>query len=157
MRDEKQPLPDFVVDAPDTIEWPVTVTHPIDGGDLASFAFTGIFKRMSETELDALLGEPVQEALPPVAVDAGVAPEALAEPLAALAPAKPMAEILRENVDAFARVLVGWRGPRAADGSAAAFTAERLRAVTTGPNGPFFSAGVWHALAEIRHGARLGN
>ncbi len=154
MNEDKKPLPDFVVEAPATIEWPVTVTHPVDGGAMAAFRFTGVFKRLSEEQIDALLGKPEQTPPAPASTGDGAALEYLAAPLA---PVKLMADTLRENVVVFKQILVGWRGPKHADGTDAAFTAERLEAATTGPNGPFFSAGIWQAVAEIRHGARLGN
>jgi hypothetical protein len=139
---QEKPLPDFIIDAPATIEWPVRVEHPVDGGELAAFEFVGVFKRLAEADFDRLLPE-LEAADPEAAPVQGQA--------------RSLTETLEENAGVFAQVLQGWRGPRNADGTPADFTPERLRAVTTGPNGAFFSAGIWRALAEIRHGARLGN
>ena len=131
--------PAFVIDAPATIEWPVTVTHPVDGGELASFRFTGVFRRLSEEALDELLGT-------------GTPAADGAEPRGAR-----LAQVLQENATLFAGVLAGWQGVLAADGSAAPYSVERLAAAVTGANGVYLSAGLWRAVAEIRNGARLGN
>ena len=138
MNDDNQ-LPAFIIDAPATIDWPVTVTHPVDGGELARFRFTGIFKRLSEETLDELLGtgEPqTGEGEPDV---------------------KRLAQVLRENAELLPKVLIGWQGVRTAEGAEAPYTVERLRAAVTGPHGQYLSAGLWRAVAEIRNGARRGN
>lgn len=139
MSDDINQLPAFVIDAPATIDWPVTVTHPVDGGELARFRFTGTFKRLSEEALDELLGT--------------------GEPQSGEGEAdvKRLAQVLRDNAELFPQVLVGWQGVRTADGDEAPFTAERLRAAVTGAHGQYLSAGLWRAVAEIRNGARRGN
>lgn len=131
-------VPCFIIDPAPTIKWPVTVRLPADGGEVAEFRFTGEFKRLSEEELDKLLGSG----------DPAKAEEK--DP-------KRLAQILEENAALFPKLLVGWEGVKKSDGADVPFTFTTLDQQITGPNGPFLSAGLWRAIAEIRNGARLGN
>jgi hypothetical protein len=153
---EKKPTPLFVIDAPDVIEWPVTVHLPVDGGETAEFCFTGIFKRLSDAELDTLLGVEGPAKLKPMPHDGG-GELVVGEIVEALPPAKRMAEVLRENADLFPQILVGWKQVKTTSGEDVPFSDHCLQAQVTGPNGRFVSAGLWRAIAEIRNGARLGN
>lgn len=148
MQAEKQPIPMFVVDPAPTIKWPVTVHLPVDGGDTASFEFTGVFKRLSDAELDEILG--VKEA-PKIEPGDG------SELVTGVVSSPRMQEVLRENAGLFPQLLVGWEGVKTSAGADVPFSIETLQAQVTGPNGKFLSAGLWRAVAEIRHGARLGN
>ena len=44
-----------------------------------------------------------------------------------------------------------------ADGTPVTFTSTKLTDLVTGPHGKAVSAGLWQAVAEVRHGVRLGN
>ena len=153
---DKKPAPAFVIDPAPTIEWPVTVSIPVDGGGKAEFQFTGIFKRLSDAELDEVLGvdEDKNKALPEIKPDDGSGELVAGEPFVS---APRMQDVLRENAELFPKLLVGWKGVAAANGEEAAFSVDSLRAQTVGANGKFLSAGLWRAIAEIRNGARLGN
>ncbi len=137
---EKKPAQAFVIDPAPTIKWPVAVSLPADGGEVVEYQFTGVFKRLSEVELDAVLGAKV----------GAIHESPEAEP-------KRMQEILRENAELFPQLLVGWEGIKSAAGADVEFRIERLQAQILGVNGAFLSAGLWRAVAEIRNGARLGN
>lgn len=145
---KKNPEPLFVIDPAPVIKWPVIVNLPADGGESAAFRFTGIFKRLSEAELDTLLGVEGAAKIKPAESDELIAGELVS---------KRMQDVLRENANLFPQILLGWEDVKLADGTDAAFSGELLRAQVTGPNGRFLSAGLWRAVAEIRHGARLGN
>jgi len=145
MTDENKPVPAFTIDPAPTIEWPVTVDIPVDGGASAAFQFTGVFKRLPEAELDKLLG-----------VDVGAIHESPEAPEAE-AKEKRIQDVLRENAELFPQLLVGWEGVKTASGADAEFSAESLKVQITGANGRFLSIGLWRAVSEIRHGARLGN
>jgi len=137
---DKKPVPAFTIDPAPTIEWPVTVDLPVDGGESGAFQFTGIFKRLPEAELDKLLG-----------VDVGAIHESPE------AKEKRIQDVLRENAELFPSLLAGWKGVKTASGEEAAFSVESLQAQVVGLNGRFLSIGLWRAVSEIRRGARLGN
>jgi len=141
----KKNHPLFVVDATDTVKWPVIVNIPVDGGEFAPFQFTGIFKRKSESEYESILQSTLAEI--------GPADEAAAELLAG----KRRSEILADNADLFLQLLVGWEDVRNAAGGPVEFSAQVLLDQITGVNGGYLSIGLWAAIHEIRNGARLGN
>lgn len=137
-------LPLFVIDRAPTIKWPVIVRIPVDGGEFASYQFSGVFKHFSEDEYDAIMRTNQ------IAVkdkDDGIKP----------IPGQTRADVLRENAELIPKVLVGWDGIRDASGAAVEFTIDELRKQIVGVNGSYLSSGLWIALAEIRNGARLGN
>lgn len=144
---DKKTAPAFCIDPAPTIEWPVTVSIPVDGGETAEYQFTGIFKRLSDAELDEVLGI---DAAPAIEPDDG-------ETATAGLSTKRMQEVLRENAELFPKLLVGWSGVKNSAGADAGFDVASLKAQVTGPNGKFLSSGLWRAIAEIRNGARLGN
>lgn len=129
----------FVVDPSPVIEWPVTVSLPVDGGEIADFRFTGIFKRMSDVALDEILG--VGKTVATDEAETG----------------RRMRDVLRENAEIFPELLVGWKEVKTASGDEVPFCVEVLKAQIIGLNGRFLSAGIWRAVAEIRSGARLKN
>lgn len=144
---DKKTAPAFCIDPAPIIEWPVTVSIPVDGGETAEYQFTGIFKRLSDAELDEVLG--IGKA-PEIEPDDG-------ETATAGLVTKRMQEVLRENAELFPKLLVGWSGVKNSAGADAPFEITSLKAQVTGPNGKFLSTGLWRAIAEIRSGARLGN
>ena len=166
---DKKTAPAFVIDPALTIKWPVTVKLPVDGGERVEFEFTGIFKRLSDAELDKVLGieEPKKlKALPEIKPDsekllAGYpdgAGELIHGELAETPPpAKTMQEVLRDNAEKLPQLLIGWERVKQANGEDAAFSIKTLQAQILGVNGKFISAGLWNAVYEIRNGARLGN
>lgn len=154
---DKKTAPAFCIDPAPTIEWPVTVSIPVDGGETAEYQFTGIFKRLSDAELDEVLGidkAEKTEALPEIKPGDGGGELVAGEPFV---PAPRMQEVLRENAELFPKLLVGWSGVKNSAGADAPFEITSLKAQVTGPNGKFLSTGLWRAIAEIRSGARLGN
>lgn len=138
----------FVIDPSPTIEWPVTVSIPVDGGEIADFQFTGIFRRLSDAELDKMLGAEEAPAIEP-AKDGELAHGVLAD--------KRMQEVLRENAEILPKLLTGWKAVKTSSGEEAPFSVEGLQAQIVGLNGRFLSVGLWRAIAEIRSGARLKN
>lgn len=145
---KEQALPVFVIDSSGTIKWPVVVGLPVDGGKIAEFQFTGIFKRMSDEELDKVLGVAESPAIKPGDAD---------ELAHGMLVRKAMQEVLRENAELFPQLLVGWDGIKNAAGEDVTFSVATLKAQAIGVNGVFLSRGLWRAISEIRHGARLGN
>ena len=129
-------LPAFEIDAPDEIEWPVTVSIPASGGTFADFRFTGVFRLLPESEYAALLG-------------GGRGDEA--EGVRA-----SLAEVLEGNVEKLAGVITDWKGIRRG-GVELPFSVDQLRAQLTGKYGRALATGINTALSEIRLGARLGN
>lgn len=157
---DKKTTPAFCIDPAPTIEWPVTVSIPVDGGETAEYQFTGIFKRLSDAELDEVLGVGEAEktkALPEIKPGDGGGELVAGEPFVPAPPTPRMQEVLRENAELFPKLLVGWSGVKNSAGADAAFDIASLKAQVTGPNGKFLSSGLWRAIAEIRNGARLGN
>jgi len=128
----------FVVDAAVTIKWPVTVSLPVDGGEIADYCFTGIFKRLSDEEMDKLLDKP-KTISDTQAEDTRIQ------------------DVLRENADIFPKLMIGWEGVKTAAGEDSPFSIEILKSLITGPNGKFTSVGIWSAIREIRNGAIRGN
>lgn len=145
---EEKKIPAFVIDHADTIKWPVSVSLPVDGGKVEVFLFTGEFKRMSESELDNLLGVGDQGA-------ANVNVDRIGEPNPE---PKSVAQALKENAGLIPQIMVGWEGVKTAKGKDVPFSVETLQSQITGPNGAFLSAALWTAIRQIRMGeARLGN
>lgn len=158
MTQDKKPALLFVIDTPPTIKWPVVVTLPVDGGQTAEYQFTGVFTRMPDDELDALmnLDKPQPKPLPEIGPDTGEL--IVGEALVPAVPDKTMREILLANAEKFPKLLVGWEGVKRASGADAEFSVAALREQILGVNGKFLSAGLWRAVHEIRNGApRLGN
>lgn len=146
--DNKKPTPIFVIDPAPTIKWPVTISIPVDGGEVASFQFTGVFKRLSDQALDEILG---------VKESPKIEPDDSGELATGLVTSPRMQDVLRENAELFPKLLVGWESVKTAAGEDVPFSIDALQSQVTGANGKFLSAGLWQAVAEIRHGARLGN
>lgn len=156
---ENKPTPLFVIDAAPIIKWPVEVILPVDGGETATYKFTGIFKRLSDADLDKLLGIEELKLKPLPEIEPGSSELVVGELVSGepLQRDKRMSEVLAENAGLFPQILVGWAGVQNAAGEEVAFSIELLQAQVTGQNGRFLSTGLWRAIAEIRHGARLGN
>ncbi len=136
---EKKTHPLFVIDQTGAVKWPVVVKIPADGGEFAAFQFTGVFKRMAESEYDAIMRPKMVE----VSGD--------------IVSGKSRAEILAENAELFPQLLTGWEGVRDAQGATVPFGVDVLKQQILGANGMHLSAGLWQAIFEIRNGARLGN
>jgi len=166
---DKKTAPAFVIDPALTIKWPVTVKLPVDGGERVEFEFTGIFKRLSDAELDKVLGikEPKKlKALPKIKPDSekllaghpdGGGELIHGEIAVPLPTAQTIQEVLRDNAEKFPQLLIGWERVKKANGEDAAFSIKTLQAQILGVDGKFISAGLWNAVYEIRNGARLGN
>lgn len=152
MTETKKAAPAFVIDTAATIKWPVTVHLPVDGGEVVEFQFTGEFKRLSEEDLDKLLGvgDPVKSEGVLEALASRISGEQKVDP-------KRLAQVLKENAELFPQLMEGWDGVMGSDGRKVPFAAATLQQQVTGPNGAFLSTGLWRAIAEIRNGARLGN
>ena len=152
MSDSEKKSPQmFVIDTAPTIKWPVTVSVPVDGGQVGTYQFTGIFKRLSDEELDKLLSVEEPAKLEPAKDGEGMTIGTVIE-------RRPrMQDTLRENAELFPQLLVGWENVKTSSGVDAPFGIEALQKQITGPNGKFLSIGLWQAVAEIRSGARLGN
>lgn len=135
--------PVFVVD-PAPVPWPVDVRVPAAGGEFVTQRFTALLKVLAESDYQRLLALPE------------LAPAVPGEP-DVLATAKTEAEHLADNARLFPQLVAGWDGVAHADGTPLPFSVEALAAIVTGPLGKAVSAGLWQAVAEVRHGVRLGN
>jgi hypothetical protein len=136
---EKKTHPLFVIDQSGTVKWPVIVKIPADGGEFAAFQFTGVFKRLTEDEYDAIMK-------PQLVVDQND-----------IVPGKSRAAVIAENAELFPQLMTGWEDVRDAQGATVPFSVEVLRQQIVGANGTHLSIGLWQAVHEIRNGARLGN
>jgi hypothetical protein len=122
----------FILDPAPTVAWPVTVALPADGGALADWQFTGVFRVYSEADYERLLPRP------PVADDG--------RPVE-----RTRAQVLAENAAALPQFLVGWLDVVHPDGTPVPIAA--LPDIVTGhPCGLPLSAGLWRAVMEIRYG-----
>ncbi|WP_418646559.1 hypothetical protein ACNQFN_11525 [Thauera butanivorans] len=138
MSNQQQPAPAFVLVSNPTVQWPVTVQVPTNGGTFAPHRFTGTFRVMAESDYLALFPQRSE----------------------ADAAKREFADVLAENAEALPRVLVGWdvKGP---DGAPVGI--EHLAAALRGEHGAFLGAGIRRAVTEIRFGlpaqppATLGN
>jgi hypothetical protein len=141
------PTPVFVVtSAP--VPWPVDVRVPAAGGEFVTQRFTALIKVLSEAEYQTLLAVPEPAPAKP-------APDA---PAAPAAPEKTEKEHLEDNAQLFPSFIAGWgTDVQTPDGKPVPFSVQALKDVVTGPHGKAVSAGLWHAVYEVRHGVRLGN
>ncbi len=130
---EQKPL--FVIDTNPTVDWPVVVKLPADGGTFVEYQFDAKFRVLSAAEFAALSVGSVTDGTTEVT----------------------MIEILKDNSSRFAKLVVGWDGPADTSGTPVPFTVDALAAQVTGPRGAELSAGLWNAVREIRSGVRLGN
>lgn len=135
MFEPEPPTPVFVID-PAPVPWPVDVRMPAAGGEFVTQRFTALISALSEADHAALLDLP--------------APDPAAPP-------KTERDHLADNARLFPRYIAGWDGVQRLDGTPVPFSAEALAALVTGPHGKAVSAGLWQAVAEVRHGVRLGN
>ena len=117
-----------------SIEWPVVVELPVNGGSVKKFEFTGIFARLSETDLEKLSG------------DASQAKEFVGES--------------RTNADAiafFSKVLKGWSGVQDEAGKPVKYSVDALETVLTGLDGMAVAIALWRAHNQMRAGAKAKN
>jgi hypothetical protein len=142
---DKKNHPLFVIDQSGAVKWPVVVKIPADGGEFAAFQFTGVFKRLTEDEYDAILNPKKEETKKEETKPDDVVP------------GKSRAEVLADNAALFPQLMVGWDGPKDAQGQSVPFSIETLKRQIQGVNGQHLSIGLWQAIFEIRSGARLGN
>lgn len=122
---------DFVLAEDPTVQWPVTVALPADGGKVAEYRFLATIRVLPESGYEELLGNPPEES--------------------------SLAEILARNAELLPQLVVGWSGPKTSQGIAVPFSAETLVTEIKGPRGRALSAGLWRAVHEVRFGAALGN
>ena len=132
---EKTLTPVFVID-PAPVPWPVDVRVPAAGGEFVIQRFTALLNVLSEKEHADL-----HASLTP-------APDAQD---------KTEADHLADNARLFSFLVAGWEGVMHADGTPVTFSSTKLADLVTGPHGKAVSAGLWQAVAEVRHGVRLGN
>lgn len=142
---DQTPTPVFVID-PAPVLWPVDVRMPAAGGEFVTQRFMALLNVLAEKEHNELHASLAPE-LPP-AVDGEAATEGVA---------KTEADHLADNARLFSFLVAGWEGVMHADGTPVTFTTAKLAALVTGPHGKAVSAGLWQAVAEVRHGVRLGN
>jgi hypothetical protein len=116
--------------APDTIEWPVSVGVPADGGKIRKFEFTGMFKRRNQDDRD----------------DA-----------AKQAEDSDPAEWVENFVDRIKDIMVGWSGVSDADGNALPFSIPNLRKACRSVTGPALIVGINKAVSEYEFGTKVKN
>ena len=123
-------------EADKTITWPVKVDVPSDGGKITQFEFTGIFKRLSDDEREALVAD---AALP--AEDVTPGPNAWKA----------------ASVDNILKLMTGWKSVVDEDKQPIEFSRENLLAGARGANGFALLRALNTALNEIATGARAKN
>lgn len=159
MTSNQEPAAFYLETAP--LEWPVTVTMPVNGGTFAQFRFTGKFARLSGEQLDELTGiktwkKNLEAASKPPAPDEVDAEMRARQTVARLEELD--AEIRAHQLTIIPDILVGWDGVLTAPGGQeVAFSSAVLTASLNGATGPALAAGIFAAVAEIRNGYRLGN
>lgn len=127
--------PQFVIDPNPTVQWPVTVEQLADG-ELVRHRFMATFRVLAEADY--------------VAIDAEYAPPPAPEGEVAPAPARTLEQTLAINARVLPRLLVGWDGPQAPDGTPVPVS--ELPRLLVGPYGAPLSRGIRQALFEIRYG-----
>lgn len=137
MEQDTQPL--FVIDDDPIVDWPVIVRLPEAGGAFGEYRFTVQMRVLPAAEYEALF-----EQASNASEHAGARTEALSA-------------ILRANVPVFQRLITGWKEVCDRAGHPVPFSPEKLAEQVTGPRGAALSVGIWRAVNEVRHGARLGN
>ncbi|WP_295991559.1 hypothetical protein [Rugamonas sp.] len=123
-------------EADKTITWPVKVDVPTNNGKITQFEFSGIFKRLSDDEREALIADaaiPTEDSTPgPNAWKAA-------------------------SVDNIMKMMTGWKSVVDEDKQPIEFTRENLLAGARGPNGFALLRALNTALNEIATGARAKN
>lgn len=114
------------------IDWPVSVEIPVAGGKVKKFEFTGLFARLPEEDLQALIDSAREQ----------------------------NRENDRPHADAivvFGELLKGWTSVKDADGNTIDYSAEVLESMLTGVDGGPVAIGLWRALGQLRTGAKAKN
>ena len=124
----------FPTEAPATLEWPVTVELPSNGGATLKQTFTGTFRRLSDAEGDALRKTCERPDLEGQTIRGG-----------------------EENAAFFGAVLSDWQGVTDEAGSPVPYSAERLKTLLTGISSIPLAIGLWRAWGEMRTGAAAKN
>lgn len=122
------------------VRWPAKVRVPVADGQFAVQTFNVMVKVLGEAEYDRLAAEfdtkpvPAAEDGPP--------------------PVETKADELARYARAFPAYFSGWD---LQDDTGAAVPWERMPEVIAGPYGEWVAGALWVAVAEVRHGVRLGN
>jgi hypothetical protein len=115
-----------------TIEWPLTIEIPVAGGQIKKCEFTGIFDRLPEYELQALIDAVREESK----VDS-----------------RPHSDAIR----LFSLLLKDWKGVQDESGAAIAYSPEQLETMICGVDGGPIAIARWKALGQLRVGAKAKN
>lgn len=116
-----------------TIEWPVTVNTPLDGGKTRKFEFTGVFRRLSDDEKESIGKE--------IAADVGNDDMSHADAF----------------VDRATRVMVGWKQVVDEAQNPLEFSRDTLRRAVRAPGGLAIMTGINRALQEVESGEKRKN
>ena len=116
------------------IRWPVKVEQPIDGGKVRTFEFTGIFRRLSADEKEALGKEVGDDMMNDDQVD-----------------------WVQNFIDRTMQVMTGWEGVVDQDKNKLEFTAEALRRAIRAPSGASFMKAINRAITEFETGTKAKN
>lgn len=117
-------------EAPDTIEWPVKVGVPMDGGKVRKYEFIGIFRRRNQDEKDAAIRDSQND-----------------DP----------SEWLENYVRRVSDILVGWRDVVDGAGAPIPYSADALRKALRSVSGNAFMVGLNDAIAEYETGSKAKN
>lgn len=139
MEDNK---PQFIIDDDPIVEWPVIINLPSTGGTFNKHQFSVLMRVLSPAEYEKLFA---------------AAPATVKNDESLTAETPKLSEIVQLNAPIFQRLITDWNGVNDREGNPVAYTPEKLAEQITGPRGPALSVGLWHAINEIRYGARLGN
>lgn len=134
---EQKPM--FMIIEDPTVEWPVIVSMPADGGGFAEFQMNATIRVLPPKEYEDLIKK---ESEPPSGAETMI---------------RPISEVLEGNYRIFSRLIMGWGNVLDGSRNQVAFSQEQLRKLTTGVHGIRFSDAVWRAISEVRTGAALKN
>jgi len=147
----------FVVRKSKSRPWPVTVTLQVgdDEGNVqvVEQKFVGYFRPFSEAEFRTILDEETaRDGLTVVEERIAPAGDSSALPAMPLPPVPTPAEGLETNARIFARLLDGWGKVLDESKVPIPYSKAALTALVTGEDGMAFSAGINHALTQMRFG-----
>ena len=123
----------FIIETNPIVRWPVTVSLPADGGQLAEFEFDATVRVCSEAEYNRLM--------PPQAESEDAQDDEIKR--------RTLEEVLAENAKILPRLILDWRGPSA---GGEPIPIADLPSMLVGPYGRALSVALYQAVFQVRHG-----
>jgi hypothetical protein len=116
----------------DPIEWPVSVNTPVPGGKTKKYEFSGIFRRLTDAENEAIAKNAVEAA-------------------------SSDADFKVKFLDNIMQVMVGWKNVVDSTNQDIEFNRDNLNLAIRTENGLAIMAGINRALLELSMGVRQKN